>query len=82
VDQKLIDAPEVAALNAKVLASGLSIFQLVTTAWASAARFRGSDKRGGANRARIALVLGGCAAVEAAQRRLGTKLRLLSRRGA
>ena len=44
-----------AALKAKVLASGLSIGQLVTTAWAAAASFRGSDKRGGANGARIRL---------------------------
>jgi len=55
VDHKLIDEQDVAALKAKVLASGLSISQLVTTAWASAASFRGSDKRGGANGARIRL---------------------------
>jgi catalase-peroxidase len=55
VDHKLIDGQDVAALKAKVLASGLSISQLVTTAWASAATFRGSDKRGGANGARIRL---------------------------
>ena len=55
VDHALIDAQDVAALKAKVLASGLSIAQLVTTAWASAATFRGSDKRGGANGARIRL---------------------------
>jgi catalase-peroxidase len=55
VDHKLIDEHDVAALKAKVLASGLSISQLVTTAWASAASFRGSDKRGGANGARIRL---------------------------
>jgi catalase-peroxidase len=55
VDHKLIDDQDVAALKAKVLASGLSLSQLVTTAWASAATFRGSDKRGGANGARIRL---------------------------
>ena len=49
------DAADVAALKAKVLATGLSVSQLVTTAWASAATFRGSDKRGGANGARIRL---------------------------
>ena len=55
VDHKLIDEHDIAALKAKILASGLSISQLVTTAWASAATFRGSDKRGGANGARIRL---------------------------
>jgi catalase-peroxidase len=55
VDHALIDEQDIAALKAKVLASGLSISQLVTTAWASAATFRGSDKRGGANGARIRL---------------------------
>jgi catalase-peroxidase len=55
VNHPLIDEQDVAALKAKVLASGLSISQLVTTAWASAATFRGSDKRGGANGARIRL---------------------------
>jgi catalase-peroxidase len=55
VDHPLIGDKDVAALKAKVLASGLSISQLVTTAWASAASFRGSDKRGGANGARIRL---------------------------
>jgi catalase-peroxidase len=55
VDHKLIDAQDIAALKATILASGLSISQLVTTAWASAATFRGSDKRGGANGARIRL---------------------------
>ena len=55
VDHPLIDAQDMAALKAKILASGLSISQLVTTAWASAATFRGSDKRGGANGARIRL---------------------------
>ncbi|MEX8494542.1 catalase/peroxidase HPI [Sphaerotilus sp.] len=115
VDHALIDAQDVATLKAQLLASGLSIPQLVTTAWASAATFRGSDKRGGANGARIRLapqkdwavnqpvelaqvlraleavqaafnraqtggkrvsladlvVLGGCAAVEAAAKRAG-----------
>jgi catalase-peroxidase len=55
VDHKLIDEQDIAALKSKILASGLSISQLVTTAWASAATFRGSDKRGGANGARIRL---------------------------
>jgi catalase-peroxidase len=55
VDHKLIGEKDVAALKVKILASGLSISQLVTTAWASAASFRGSDKRGGANGARIRL---------------------------
>ena len=55
VDHKLIDEQDAAALKAKILASGLTISQLVTTAWASAASFRGSDKRGGANGARIRL---------------------------
>jgi catalase-peroxidase len=55
VDHKLVDEADIAALKARVLASGLSIPQLVTTAWASAATFRGSDKRGGANGARIRL---------------------------
>jgi catalase-peroxidase len=55
VDHALIGEQDVAALKAKILASGLSISQLVSTAWASAATFRGSDKRGGANGARIRL---------------------------
>jgi catalase-peroxidase len=55
LDHPLIDEPDIAALKSKILASGLSISQLVTTAWASAATFRGSDKRGGANGARIRL---------------------------
>ena len=55
VDHELIDAQDIAALKSKLLASGLSISQLVSTAWASAATFRGSDKRGGANGARIRL---------------------------
>src|ERR1700728_1415357 len=55
VNHELIGEQEIAALKAKVLASGLSISQLVTTAWESAATFRGSDKRGGANGARIRL---------------------------
>ena len=112
VDHALIGEQDIAALKAKILASGLSISQLVTTAWASAATFRGSDKRGGANGARIRLapqkdwavnqpaelakvlqkleaiqkdfntggkkvsladliVLGGCAAVEAAAKKAG-----------
>ncbi len=55
VDHELIGEQDVAALKSRVLGSGLSIPQLVTTAWASAATFRGSDKRGGANGARIRL---------------------------
>jgi catalase-peroxidase len=55
VNHKLIDEPDMAALKRKVLASGLSVSQLVSTAWASASTFRGSDKRGGANGARIRL---------------------------
>jgi catalase-peroxidase len=55
VNHKLIDARNVAALKAKILTSGLSISELVSTAWASASTFRGSDKRGGANGARIRL---------------------------
>jgi catalase-peroxidase len=55
VDHELIGDNDIAVLKAKILASGLSISQLVTTAWASAATFRGSDKRGGANGARIRL---------------------------
>ena len=55
VDHELIGEQDIAALKAKILASGLSISQLVTTAWASAATFRGGDMRGGANGARIRL---------------------------
>ena len=120
VDHELIGEQDIAALKAKVLASGLSISQLVTTAWASAATFRGSDKRGGANGARIRLapqknwaanqptelakvlltleatqkafnsaqsggkkvsladliVLGGCAAVEAAAKKAGVEVKV------
>jgi len=118
VDHQLVDANDIASLKAKLLGSGLSISQLVNTAWASASSFRGSDKRGGANGARIRLapqkdwavnqptelaailpkleaiqaefntstsggkkvsladliVLGGCAAVEAAAKKAGTDL--------
>jgi len=120
VDHELIGDSDIAALKAKILASGLSISQLVTTAWASAASFRGTDKRGGANGARIRLapqkdwevnqpaelakilpaleavqkdfnaaqsggkkvsladliVLGGCAAVEAAAKKAGTDVKV------
>jgi catalase-peroxidase len=55
VDHPLVDDKDVAALKAKILASGLTVSQLVSTAWASASTFRGSDKRGGANGARIRL---------------------------
>jgi len=55
VDHKLIDEKDAAALKAKILASGLSISELVSTAWAAASSFRGSDKRGGANGARVRL---------------------------
>jgi len=55
VNHKLIDAADVASLKRKILASGLAVSELVSTAWASASTFRGSDKRGGANGARIRL---------------------------
>ena len=120
VDHPLVDAQDVAVLKEKILASGLTVGQLVSTAWASASTFRGSDKRGGANGARIRLapqkdwavnqpaqlaqvlqalqavqtsfngaqsggkkisladliVLGGCAAVEAAAKKAGTDVKV------
>ncbi|MFM9914793.1 MAG: catalase/peroxidase HPI [Rhizobacter sp.] len=120
VDHALVDEQDIATLKARLLASGLSISQLVSTAWASASTFRGSDKRGGANGARIRLapqkdweinqpgelayvlsrleavqmefngahsggkkvsladliVLGGCAAVEAAARKAGVEVKV------
>ncbi len=120
VNHPLLDDKDIATLKAKLLASGLSISQLVSTAWASASTFRGSDKRGGANGARIRLapqkdweanqpaemakvlgkleairkefnaaapggkkvsladliVLGGCAAVEAAAKKAGVEVRV------
>ncbi|HLW64264.1 MAG TPA: catalase/peroxidase HPI [Gemmataceae bacterium] len=117
VDHELIGEKDIADLKAKILATGLSISQLVTTAWASASSFRGSDRRGGANGARIRLapqknwevnqpaelakilpvlekvqkdfskggkkvsladviVLGGCAAVEAAAKKAGQQVQV------
>src|SRR3979411_1059187 len=55
VDHPLIGEQDIAALKAKILASGLTVSELVSTAWASASTFRGSDKRGGANGGRVRL---------------------------
>ncbi|MGL5016665.1 MAG: peroxidase family protein, partial [Luteolibacter sp.] len=55
LDYSMVDAQDIAALKSRILASGLTVSEIVTTAWASAATFRGSDKRGGANGARIRL---------------------------
>ena len=55
VDYELIDEQDIASLKAKIMASGLSVSELVKTAWASASTFRGSDMRGGANGARVRL---------------------------
>ena len=57
VDHALVDQQDIAAFKKKLLSSGLTVSELVTTAWASASTFRGSDKRGGANGARFALHL-------------------------
>jgi catalase-peroxidase len=70
VNHKLVDEKDIVSLKEKILASGLSVSELVSTAWASACTFRNSDKRGGANGARM-IVLGGCSGIEQAAKSAG-----------
>lgn len=71
VNHALVDTQDIASLKSKILASGLSVSEMVYTTWSSASTFRGSDKRGGANGARIRL----------ARRRIGRSISLLNWRG-